>query len=79
MKDFNNKINPAKSWKLDIVKRHLDNASITDMVLKLTEYIDKPKVDLKNAELVIRIEILGERAACSLLSADELLDTQKMR
>lgn len=79
MKDFDKKMDPAKSWKLDLVKRHFEKASVTDLILKLTEHIDKPKVDLQDPQVVIRVEILGAKTGCSLLAADELLDATALK
>jgi tRNA(Ser,Leu) C12 N-acetylase TAN1 len=76
---FDKKMDPAKSWKLDVVKRHFEKASVTDLILKLTEHIDKPKVDLKKPDVVVKVEILGDKTGCSLLSADELLDAAELR
>jgi len=79
MKEFDKKIDPAKSWKLDLVKRHFEKAGATDLILKLTEYIDKPKVDLKNPDFVVKVEILGDKTGCALLTADELLDANALK
>ncbi|MEM7813838.1 MAG: THUMP domain-containing protein [Candidatus Aenigmatarchaeota archaeon] len=79
MKDFDKKMDPAKSWKMDLVKRHFEKASATDLILKLTEHISKPKVDLKNPQLIIKVEILGKKTGCSLLAADEVLDASNLR
>lgn len=79
LQDFDKKMDPAKSWKLDLAKRHYDKASVTDLILKLTEFIDKPKVDLKNPQVVISVEILGDKTGLALLNADELIETSKLK
>ena len=78
MKKLNNEIDPKESWKIDVVKRKYEMRT-PDLIMKLTEHIDKPKVDLKNPQKIIRVEIIGERAGISLLDAEEVLNIQKMK
>ena len=47
--------------------------------MKLTENIEKPNVDLKNPEKIVKVEIIGEHAGISLLYPDEILDVQKYK
>jgi len=79
LKGFDKKMDPAKSWKLDLVKRHFDKVGTTDLILKLTEHIDKPKVDLKNPQVIVKVEILGKKTGVSLLGADELVDATSLK
>jgi len=78
MQDFNKKLDPNKTWKIEITKRQYET-SVSDLIKALTEKIDKPKVDLKNAQQIIRVEIIGKKAACSLLASDEFLDISKIK
>src|SRR3989344_3369870 len=78
MKRLNSEIDPKHSWKIDIVKRKYEMRT-PDLITKLTEHIDKPKVDLKNPQKIIRVEIIGERAGISLLDAEEILNIPKLK
>lgn len=79
MKTYDKKLDPKKSWKLDLAKRHYDKASMTDLILKLTEHIDKPKVDLVNPQVIVAVEILGKKTGLALLEADEIIDSTKLK
>jgi len=79
MQEFDKKMDPSKSWKLDIEKRSYDKHKTIDLIVKLTDHIDKPNVDLKNPEQIIKVEIIGKRAGLSLLEADELLNVPKFK
>lgn len=78
MKRLNEEIDPKESWKLDVVKRKYEMRT-PDLIIKLTEHVDKPKVDLKNPQKIIRVEIIGEKAGISLIDAEEILNIQKMK
>jgi len=79
LKDFDKKMDPAKSWKLDLAKRRFDKASATELVLKLTENINKPKVDLENPDVIIKVEVMGSKTGLALLASDEILDTTALK
>ena len=76
---YNDQIPADASWKIDLGKRHWTKMSTSEAILKLTEGIDKPKVDLKNPDIRIKVEILGDKAGISLLKRDELLDVPEIR
>ncbi|MFH0832963.1 MAG: THUMP domain-containing protein [Candidatus Aenigmatarchaeota archaeon] len=78
MKKFDAKIGADESWKMDLNKRQYQG-STTDLIMKLTENITKPKVDLKNPQKIVKVEIIGENAGIALLDASELLDVPKMK
>jgi len=78
MKKIDARLDAEKSWKLDLGKRNY-KADTMELIMKLTDNINKPKVDLKNPDQIIKIEILGENAGISLLMSDEYLDTHKMK
>jgi tRNA(Ser,Leu) C12 N-acetylase TAN1 len=77
--DINKKMDPAKSWKIGMVKRHWNKLSTPELILKLTEAVDQPKVDLKAPDTLIKVEIIGDRAGISLLDRHELLDVPEIR
>ncbi len=78
MKEINSEMNDEDSWKLDLGKRQ-HAARSTDLIIKLTESINHPKVDLKNPQKIVKIEIIGDRAGVALLDKSELLDIPKMK
>lgn len=65
-------IKKNEKWKLDLHKRHLD-VSTTEIILKLTEVVDRQRVDLENPQKIIEVQIMGKKAGLALLSKDELL------
>ncbi len=78
MKEFDEKMDPDKSWKLELAKRYFEMGT-TELIMKLTENIDKPKVDLKTPEIIISVQILGDKAGLSLLDSDEFLNVPKFK
>jgi tRNA acetyltransferase TAN1 len=78
VKEINSQMNDEDSWKLDLGKRHHEGKT-TELIMKLTENINHPKVDLKNPQKIVKIEIIGDRAGVALLDRSELLDIPKMK
>jgi len=70
-------IKDKEKWKMELGKRNRKEHSI-DLILKLTEVVEKPKVDLNNPDKIIRIEIIGNKAGISLLKKGELLSVPKI-
>jgi len=56
---------------MDLHKRHFDMGS-TEVIMKLTEVVDKPKVDLENPQKIIEVQIIGKKAGLALLNKDEI-------
>jgi tRNA(Ser,Leu) C12 N-acetylase TAN1 len=72
-------IKKTDKWKMDLNKRKYDKEGTTELILKLTEVVDRPKVDLKNPKKVIKVEIIGNKAGLALLEADELFNATKFK
>lgn len=66
-------IKKTEKWKMDLHKRHYDQVSSTELIMKLTEVVDKPKVDLSNPQKIIEVQIIGKKAGLALLNKDEIL------
>ena len=66
-------IKKTEKWKLDMHKRHFDSISSAELIMKLTEIVDKPKVDLDNPQKIIEVQIIGKKAGLALLNKDEIL------
>lgn len=75
IKELVNHIDDKDKWKMDIAKRCYDKYSTTELIMKLTEVVDKPNVDLKNPDKIIRVDIIGDEAGISVLEKNEILNT----
>ena len=78
LKEIDAKMDPKDSWKMDLGKRHYDGDS-TQLIMKLTENISKPNVDLKNPKKIVKVEIIGKNTGISLLDASEFLSSRKLK
>lgn len=67
-------IGQNERWKMSISKRHWDKMHGTDLIIKLTEVIDRVKVDLEKPEKIVQVEIIGPEAGIALLRSDETLE-----
>jgi len=74
IKNLQKGIKKTEKWKMDLHKRHFGQMHSTELIMKLTEVVDKPKVDLNNPQKIIEIQIMGKKAGLSLLNKDEILD-----
>jgi len=72
-------IKQEEKWKMDLSKRKVTQKYPKDLIIKLTEVIDKPKVDLENPDKIIKVEIVSDRAAVSLLTPDEIFSVPKLK
>lgn len=72
------KIKPSETWKMRLDKRHFDKMHTTELILKLTEVVERSNVDLENPKKIISVQIIGRKAGFSLLNADEFLDVNKI-
>ena len=70
-------IKKTEKWKMDLHKRHFEQITSIDLIMKLTEVVDKPKVDLNNPQKIIEVQIIGKRAGLALLNKDEILNLAK--
>ncbi|MBI3051609.1 THUMP domain-containing protein [Candidatus Woesearchaeota archaeon] len=67
-------IGQNERWKMGLNKRHWDKMHLTELIIKLTDVIDRPKVDLEKPEKIVQVEIIGEESGIALLRPDEFLD-----
>lgn len=72
-------IKKEEKWKMDLIKRKPVKDYGKDLIIKLTDVVDKPKVDLTNPQKIIKVEIDGDRAAISLLVPEEILSIPKLK
>jgi tRNA(Ser,Leu) C12 N-acetylase TAN1 len=71
-------IGERESWMMHVHKRRHPKHS-EELMLTLTENIQKGRVDLKHPEKIIAVEVLGGRAAISLLTKEEIIDVNRLR
>ena len=67
------KIGLNEKWKMDLEKRYYHKYDYNELILKLTEVVNREKIDLKKPQKIIKVEIVGSGAAITLLEPDELL------
>ena len=70
-------IKKTDKWKLDMHKRHFDKMHTTELIIKLAEAVEKPKVDLDNPQKILEVQIIGNKAGLALLNKDEILSLAK--
>ena len=66
-------IRKNEKWKMDLHKRHFDKMHSTELIMELTEIVDKPKVDLENPQKIIEVQVMGKKTGLALLNKDEIL------
>lgn len=72
-------IDKKDKWKLDLAKRNTTKEYPKNLIIQLTEVIDKPNVDLSNPHKTIKVEIIGDKAAISLITEGEALNVSKLK
>jgi len=73
IKSFVPKIGENEKWKMDLEKRYYDKYDFKELIIKLTDVVDRKKIDLVKPKKIIKVEIIGKNAGISLLEPDELL------
>ena len=58
---------------MDLEKRYYHKLDYNDLIMKLTEVVDRQKIDLKKPKKTIKVEIIGTNSGISLLESGELL------
>ena len=71
VKQFAERILPEERWKISVNKRFYKKYHTQELIERLAEHVDRPKVDLENPDKTIQIEIMGDEAALSLLGPRE--------
>jgi tRNA(Ser,Leu) C12 N-acetylase TAN1 len=67
------KIGESEKWKMDLEKRHYHKLEYEELIIKLTDVVNRRKIDLKKPKKIIKVEIIGTNAGISLLEPGELL------
>ncbi len=79
VKEFAERIKPDESWRMEIHKRFYRAFHTDELIEKLAQHVDRPRIDLKNPQKTIRIEIVGSGAGLSLLGPKEHLSVNKVK
>lgn len=80
IKGFVKDIKQNEKWKMDLkVRKMKEKPDEIKLIMKLTEVVDRPNVDLQNPEKIIKVEIIGNKAGLALLGKDELLNVAKLK
>jgi len=69
-------INVKEKWRMDLGRRKTKEHE-RDLIIKLTDVVDRPKVDLSKPDKIVKVEIIGDKAGIALLKKDELLNVVK--
>ncbi len=73
-------IKQNEKWKMDLkVRKVKEKPDEIKLIMKLTEVVDRPKVDLQNPEKIIKVEVIGNKSGLALLGKDELLNVAKLK
>jgi tRNA(Ser,Leu) C12 N-acetylase TAN1 len=79
VQDVAERIDPRQRWRMRITKRFYDRYHTQELIDMLTRYVDRSNVDLEHPEKTIRIEIIGDHAAVSLLQPSEHFSVNKVK
>ena len=79
IKDLTASIGKSEKWKMGLNKRHWDKLEGNKLIMKLTEVVDRPNVDLDNPERIIQVEIIGKEAGLSLISPKDAVDVARRK
>ncbi|MBI2176583.1 hypothetical protein HYU40_04550 [Candidatus Woesearchaeota archaeon] len=67
-------IGQNEKWKLGLNKRHWDKLEGGQLIIKLTEVVDRKNVDLDNPDKIVQVEIIGKEAGVALLTQKDVVD-----
>lgn len=76
VKKLSSEIKPGERWCIDLEKRRYTEMHSEDIIKELAALI-KEKVDLEKPDKIIRIDILGNKVAISLLKPKEIFSVTK--
>lgn len=77
--DMASEINEGEHWKMELQKRHWSGSSTQELIIRLTDNIDKGNVDLEEPDKIVMVEMIGDTVGFSTVSKDEMLDINKVR
>ncbi|MCX8193856.1 MAG: THUMP domain-containing protein [Candidatus Pacearchaeota archaeon] len=72
-------IKNEEKWKMELAKRETMKEYPKDLIIKLTDVVNKPKVDLSNPDKIIKVEIIGDKAAITLTEKNKVFNTSNFK
>lgn len=72
-------IKKNETWRITINKRFYDKYHTQEIIEALAKHVNGGKVDLKNPQKTIQIEIIGKQAGISLLEPGDIFSVSKTR
>jgi tRNA(Ser,Leu) C12 N-acetylase TAN1 len=66
-------IKKDEKWMMDLEKRYYDKLDFNELIIKLTDVVDREKIDLMKPQKIIKVEIVGNDAGISILEPDGIL------
>nr|MDO8080159.1 THUMP domain-containing protein [Candidatus Freyarchaeota archaeon] len=72
-------IKKDETWRMTVNKRFYNKYHTQEIIEALAKYISGGKVDLKNPQKIIQIEIIGKQAGISLLEPRDIFSVSKVR
>jgi len=77
VKKVKDKIKRGEQWRMTVEKRRYTLYHRIDIIKELAELIVE-KVNLKNPDKILRIDIVGKYTGVSVLSPNEIFSTTKL-
>lgn len=71
------RIKPGERWRMTVEKRRYTLYHRIDIIKELAELVDE-KVDLKNPDKIIRVDIIGRNAGVSVLSPQQIFSSTRL-
>ncbi len=71
------RIKVGEKWRMTVEKRRYTQYHTIELIEMLAELISE-KVDLKKPDKILRVDIMGEYAALSVLAPDEIFSSTKL-
>ncbi len=72
-------IGENETWRMTVNKRFYDQYHTQEIIEFLAKNIGWGKVDLKNPQKIIQIEIIGKKAGISLLKSGDVFSVSKVK
>lgn len=81
IKGFVKEIGEKEKWKMELKTRKVKGKKPDEikLILKLTEVVNRKKVDLEKPEKIIKVEMIGNKAGLSLVKPEDILNIAKLR
>lgn len=67
-----------EAWALKVTKRHYPTPS-SELVEDLARFVQAPRIDLRNPDKIVRVEIVEDRAGVSLLERGDWLNVTRVK